>query len=202
MVWKIQRYARQKTVHKGGDTIEWDDFDDKQSPIELRIQQGNMTLIHGKTVRESHVLTSSSKTLRAISKGDTLLVIYRLETHTHRFRVKFSGGENSCQQCAQQLSDFFPVKILPITVESAQQGEKEGKHDKEVVKGEITISKMAEVVNGTASVKLSAAYDRAQSMNGTQLNTLIKLCLADPQFPAFVEEVEKELVKIKDEMKT
>ncbi|XP_062568870.1 meiotic recombination protein REC114-like [Saccostrea cucullata] len=202
MVWKIQRYARQKTVHKGGDTIEWDDFDDKQSPIELRIQQGNMTLIHGKTVRDSF------SELKAISKGKAtlfcaILVIYRLETHTHRFRVKFAGGENSCEQCAQQLSDFFPVKILPITVESSQQGEKEGKHDKEVVKGEITISKMAEVVNGrTASVKLSAAYDRAQSMNGTQLNTLIKLCLADPQFPAFVEEVEKELVKIKDEMKT
>lgn len=24
MVWKIQRYARQKTVHKGGDSIEWE----------------------------------------------------------------------------------------------------------------------------------------------------------------------------------
>ncbi|XP_061169077.1 meiotic recombination protein REC114-like [Saccostrea echinata] len=201
MAWKIKRYARQKTVHKGGDTIEWDDFDDKQCPIDLRIQQGNMTLIHGKTVRESHVLPSSSKALRAISKGDTLLVIYRLETHTHRFRVKFAGGENSCQECAEQLSDFFPVKILPITVESSQEV-KEDKNEKEVIEGEITISKMAEVVNGTASVKLSAAYDRVQSMNGTQLNTLIKLCLADPEFPAFVEEVEKELVKIKEEMKT
>jgi hypothetical protein len=38
-------------------------------------------------------------------------------------------------------------------------------------------------------------------MDNVQLNMLIKICLTDPKFPAFVEDVEKELIKIKDEMK-
>lgn len=37
--------------------------------------------------------------------------------------------------------------------------------------------------------------------NGVQyeLGTLIKLCLADPSFPAFVGQIEQELEKIKNE---
>lgn len=38
-------------------------------------------------------------------------------------------------------------------------------------------------------------------MEGVKLNSLIKICLADPSFPAYVEQVEKELKKVKDEMK-
>ncbi|XP_048727041.1 meiotic recombination protein REC114-like [Ostrea edulis] len=201
MVWKIQRYARQKTVHKEGDNIEWDDYDDKQSPIDLRIQRGNLTLTQGKTVRESYNLPSSSQTLRAVSKGDTLLVVCRLKTSTHRFRVKFTEGKNSCEECAQQLSTFFPVKTLLIGTDTSQPGVLENQCERQLLQGEITLSNMAEAVSGSEFVRLPAAYDRVGSMDGVQLNTLIKFCLSDPKFPAFVEDVEKELIKIKEEMK-
>ena len=52
------------------------------------------------------------------------------------------------------------------------------------------------VVCGTATERLWTSYDGSQSMQEIQLNNLVKLCLGDPSFPAFVEEVEKELNKI------
>ena len=59
------------------------------------------------------------------------------------------------------------------------------------------------VVCGTATERLWTSYDGSQSMKGIQLNNLVKLCLGDPSFPAFVEEVEKELNKIiKEQGKT
>nr|XP_022323607.1 meiotic recombination protein REC114-like isoform X2 [Crassostrea virginica] len=203
MVWKIQRYARQKAVHKGGDSIEWEDYDGKDFPLELRIHQGNLTLTQAKTIRECYNLPASASTLRAVSKGDTLLVIYRLRTNTHRFRVKFAGGENSCQECAEQMSEFFPVKILPTSIDPCQNEDNKSRQEKPVLEGEVTLSKMAEVVCGTATERLWTSYDGSQSMKGIQLNSLVKLCLGDPSFPAFVEEVEKELNKIiKEQGKT
>lgn len=105
-------------------------------------------------IQESYNLPSSSQTLRAVSKGDTLLVVCRLkvcllkclnypksinilqyffqrlheafqhlifpQTSTHRFRVKFTEGKNSCEECAQQLSTFFPVKTLLIGTDTSQ----------------------------------------------------------------------------------
>eukprot|EP00105_Crassostrea_gigas_P001976 XP_011414339.1 PREDICTED: meiotic recombination protein REC114-like [Crassostrea gigas] len=200
MVWKIQRYARQKTVHKGGDSIEWEECD-KHSTLELRIHQGNLTLTQDKTIRESYSLASPSPALRAVARGDTMLVIYRLKDNTHRFRVKFSGGENSCQECARQMSEFFPVKILPNSTETSQREVGESCTDKAVLEGEITLARMAEVVSGATTERLWTTYDRTRSMEGVKLNSLIKLCLADPSFPAYVEQVEKELKKVKDEMK-
>lgn len=204
MVWKIQRYARQKTVHKGGDSIEWEECDNKHSTLELRIHQGNLTLTQDKTIRESYSLVPSSPALRAVARGDTMLVIYRLKDNTHRFRVKFSEGENYCQECAKQMSEFFPVKILPSSrsIDHSQREVGESCTDKAVLEGEITLAKMAEDVSGATTERLRTTYDRTRSMEGVRLNSLIKLCLADPSFPAYVEQVEKELNKVRDEMKT
>lgn len=63
--------------------------------------------------------------------------------------------------------------------------------------------KRKKVVCGTATERLWTSHDGSQSMQGIQLNSLVKLCLGDPSFPAFVEEVEKELDKIiKEQGKT
>lgn len=70
-----------------------------------------------------------------------------------------------------------------------------------MLEGEITLARMAEVVSGATTERLWTTYDRTRSMEGVKLNSLIKLCLADPSFPAYVEQVEKELKKVKDEMK-
>lgn len=63
------------------------------------------------------------------------------------------------------------------------------------------ISNVKKVVSGATTERLWTTYDRTRSMEGVKLNSLIKLCLADPSFPAYVEQVEKELNKVKDEMK-
>ena len=49
------------------------------------------------------------------------------------------------------------------------------------------------------NLQLPSVYYRCSNLSAQSLSTAVRLCLADPTFPDFVDQVEKELEKIKQE---
>ena len=58
-----------------------------------------------------------------------------------------------------------------------------------------------QVVTGKVKADLPAAYQQCD-ISQENISMMVRLCLTDPTFPAFVESVEKELHKIIEESKT
>ena len=48
-------------------------------------------------------------------------------------------------------------------------------------------------------LQLPSTYHKYSNFSPQSLSTAVRLCLADPTFPDFVDQVEKELDKIKQE---
>ncbi|KAL1782268.1 meiotic recombination protein REC114 [Sigmodon hispidus] len=139
------------------------------------------------------------------------------------FRVQF-GGESKeealegCCSCVQTLAQYITVEAPDSIVQQLQHspsplgaGESQGKDplqqepyrnlkqhvcvaaDPGTLEGRTSMTHLAQTI--LAPEKLPRAYK--QSSWGTEeLGPFLRLCLMDQNFPAFVEEVEKELKKI------
>ncbi|KAF7252883.1 hypothetical protein EYD10_01985 [Varanus komodoensis] len=136
------------------------------------------------------------------------------------FRVQFMGdskthAEEHCCQCMQKLADYVPLQEMDAARQELRQGHSltlDGEsqlkdaeqnvpmqHNAENVspaQGRLSVSEVAQYIR-TTNIELPFAYQ--QSMwNAEDLGSFIHLCLLDKSFPAFVEEVEKQLKKITD----
>ncbi|MEJ1288768.1 REC114 meiotic recombination protein [Cricetulus griseus] len=110
------------------------------------------------------------------------------------FRVQFSGESKEealehCCSCVQTLAQYITVQAPDSIVQQLQQSP-----------GPLQAGESQEkdpLQQGTilASEKLPLAYEQS-SWGAEELGPFLRLCLMDQNFPAFVEEVEKELKKI------
>ncbi|KAL5013118.1 hypothetical protein ScPMuIL_007388 [Solemya velum] len=138
--------------------------------------------------------------MRGISKGDSLLVLYRLKGDTRRFRIKFSDTPDKSSSahariCFEILSKLFPIKM---SVEENKSG---------VVadipcltlEGNASLGDIGKVLSSNVGAKLPLAYHQHTSLPTEHIGTFLKLCLSDVNFPAFVEAVDKELSILKQE---
>ncbi|XP_052085814.1 meiotic recombination protein REC114-like [Mytilus californianus] len=135
----------------------------------------------------------SQKYLRGQSKGDSMIIFYHMQDVSHRFRIKFAVSEiktshDVCRECAEKMANYFPVKAI-VTTETVNH---ENASDKTILHGEVTLSDLANVVTRTSKNQLPAVYN-SMPTDTTDIGVLLKLCLSDPSFPAYVEQVEKEL---------
>ncbi|XP_060558362.1 meiotic recombination protein REC114-like [Ruditapes philippinarum] len=209
-VWRLERYARMTsqpitgTGNVGQDG--WEHFDNKKDTLELTLTSSNHLLIHhGRRQLESISLTGSDSWIKGISKGDSTMVVMKAETQSRRFRIKFSPtaqctGDDNCRACVETLSKYFPIKIPDDGVCSQQipatQTSLTGSSTTLV--GDVTLRQLADTICNK-STKLPDIYARFGDGTQCDLGTLIKLCLTDSSFPAFVDQVEKELEIIKNE---
>ncbi|XP_029398955.1 meiotic recombination protein REC114 [Mus pahari] len=152
-----------------------------------------------------------------ISQGQTLLNKSRM------FRVQFSGESKEealerCCGCVQTLAQYVTVQEPDSTTQELQQnqgpqeaGESQGKDTLQqgpslTLEQHVCMAAGADVLQERTSVthlaqsilapeKLTLAYE-GSSWGTEELGPFLRLCLMDQNFPAFVEEVEKELKKI------
>ncbi|XP_057624733.1 meiotic recombination protein REC114 isoform X3 [Chionomys nivalis] len=153
-----------------------------------------------------------------ISQGQTLLSKSRM------FRVQFSGESQEealerCCSCVQTLAQYVTVQAPDSMVQQLQQspgppgaGESQGKDPLQqgshqnpegtqvcvaagtgALEGRTSVMHLAQTI--LASEKLPQVYEQS-SWGAEELGPFLRLCLMDQNFPAFVEEVEKELKKI------
>uniref|UniRef100_A0A8B9ZDS5 REC114 meiotic recombination protein n=1 Tax=Buteo japonicus TaxID=224669 RepID=A0A8B9ZDS5_9AVES len=152
-----------------------------------------------------------------ISQGRTVLNECRM------FRVQFGGDSKEqmlehCCTCVQKLAEYVPVQV---TDEQSQQlyhslnqlanGENQAKDTEQnasvlhtVSNGECCITCAAgwfptvllmSLYNTVRKSELPLVYQHS-AWRAQELRPFIRLCLMDQNFPAFVEDVEKELKKL------
>ncbi|XP_067324773.1 meiotic recombination protein REC114 isoform X2 [Anolis sagrei] len=149
-----------------------------------------------------------------ISRGKDVLDKHRM------FRVQFMGDSKSqaegyCDDCVQKLADYVPVQVIDSARQELLQGHslllEDQSHQQDAeqnvpiprlvenpppVKGRISVAELAQYMM-SSNTELPLAY-RHSTWNAEDLSSFIRLCLLDQSFPAFVEEVEKQLKKITD----
>ncbi|RUS79711.1 hypothetical protein EGW08_012519 [Elysia chlorotica] len=168
-----------------------------------------LVISQGSGVLESHSLLSARSWMRGVCRNDSLLFMCKVKvsgkTETRKFRVRFSAcgdssGSDQCSACVNRLQQFFPVKtsvaISAANVNASQSvshpnGEAAGvAGEQQSLEGEVTLGDVAQKL--LSSERLPMAYMQHQVSPET-LQQMLRMCLADPAFPAFVQSVETEL---------
>ncbi|XP_046362913.2 meiotic recombination protein REC114-like [Haliotis rufescens] len=209
-VWKIEKYARYLTTPSAPGKGQWQQYDDNDGDLVLTLtDSSHLVLCRSTTVMESHSLVTARAWMRGMTKRDSMLLMYKVANETRRFRLKFYGcdgrtAEKQCAVCAEKLSKFFPVKMdsqttksmeITSTNEKSKDAVSPQRTQVELIQGEVTLGKMAQVVSGHLKARLPVAYQHCD-FPPEEIKTVIRLCLTDPSFPAFVQQVDTQLQKL------
>ncbi|NXO01292.1 RE114 protein, partial [Rhinopomastus cyanomelas] len=173
---------------------------------------------------EGFSLIESHKWLKILRRADCLLLRARTKQNECRmFRVQF-GGESKeqmlehCCSCVQKLAEYIPVQVPDeqsqelhhslSQMANSDNREKDTKQNASVlltvheplpdsctsVGERRTVAQLAQTVL-RKKPELPLAY-RHSAWQAQELGPFIRMCLMDQHFPAFVEDVEKELRKL------
>ncbi|XP_052761715.1 meiotic recombination protein REC114-like [Mya arenaria] len=212
-VWMLERYARLTSQIVGREIMPakdgWEYFDKKDESLQLLVSADQLLVHQGKRQVESLNLSAAGTWVKGVNKGDSLMVVCNLKNFTgRRFRVKFSPSTEKtaislCRECIDVLAKYFPIKLpggnetgsapMQVTSQRSLSGSM-------TLTDDVTIGQIAQAISSPSRPQMPSPYSRFHdnSYHG-DLNTQVKLCLTDPEFPAFVGQVERELEKIKRE---
>ncbi|XP_053810813.1 meiotic recombination protein REC114 isoform X2 [Vidua macroura] len=187
-VWPLKRYGRFLPPKDGdheGQNTSWKVFEsnEESGPLVLTI------------VESGHFF---------ISQGRTVLNECRM------FRVQFGGSsreemQEHCCSCVQKLSEYVPVQgAEEQSLSQDTQGmDTEHAPDEPLSDSCTSLGERRSVAQLAQSVlrqrpELPPAC-RHPAWSARELGPFIRLCLMDQHFPAFVEDVEKELHRLAQE---
>ncbi|NXE21321.1 RE114 protein, partial [Ardeotis kori] len=206
-------------------TSSWKVFESNEESGHLILTivvSGHFFISQGRTVLEGFSLIDSHKWLKIVRRADCLLLrAHSKQNECRMFRVQFGGDSKEqmlehCCRCVQKLSEYIPVQV---TDEQSQQlyqslnqlasGEnqtKDTEQDASVLQTpdeplpDFCLGERRSVTQLAQSVlkkkfELPLVY-RHSVWHAQELGPFIRLCLMDQNFPAFVEDVEKELKKL------
>ncbi|XP_015199123.2 meiotic recombination protein REC114 isoform X3 [Lepisosteus oculatus] len=184
--WPLRRYSRFLPKATAGDsTSSWKVFNSSESAGQLELT----------IVQSGHFL---------ITQGHGLL------SESRMFRVQFEGSSKEealeqCQSAVIALQQYLFVESTPVQGEassadthSAERKISEGEGSgatSEINQGSIPIRLLAQSFLGESKLTLPLVY-RHPTLPTEQLGPFLRLCLLDQNFPAFVEQVERELKKL------
>ncbi|XP_005096013.2 meiotic recombination protein REC114 [Aplysia californica] len=205
-LWKLDRYAHfiYDDSSKGG---RWKQYDDDESALTLAITDMHQLIISQKdTVLESHNLVTSRDWIRGIAKNSSLLIMIKSKPNSRRFRMRFCEQGNisavdACVGCIQQLKEFFPVKITHTIHDRDSSEETSRTHPHHTrhqsfihrTSEEVTLGDIAQAL--LSQETMPRAY-QSSIVEPALIPGLLHLCLADPSFPAFVQQVDKAMADI------
>ncbi|XP_021082535.1 meiotic recombination protein REC114 isoform X2 [Mesocricetus auratus] len=197
---------------------------EETGPLVLTIVvSGHFFISQGQTLLEGFSLIGSKSWLKIVRREDCLLFGTTIKSRSRMFRVQFSGESKEealahCCSCVKTLAQYITVQEPDSTFQQLQQspgplqaGESQGKDPLQqgpylnreqqmcvaagtgILEGRTSVMHLAQTI--LTSEKLPLAYEQS-SWGAEELGPFLRLCLMDQNFPAFVEEVEKELKKI------
>ncbi|XP_055477763.1 meiotic recombination protein REC114 isoform X1 [Psammomys obesus] len=178
---------------------------------------GHFFISQGQTLLEGFSLIGSKSWLKIVRRMDCLLFGTTIRNKSRMFRVQFSGESKEealehCGSCVQTLAQYVTVEVPDSITQDLRQspgpleaGESQGRAALQPGQ-QVCMAAGAGALEGRTSVihlaqsildseKLTLAYEQS-SWGAEELGPFLRLCLMDQNFPAFVEEVEKELKKI------
>ncbi|XP_006971553.1 meiotic recombination protein REC114 isoform X1 [Peromyscus maniculatus bairdii] len=187
------------------------------------VVSGHFFISQGQTLLEGFSLIGSKSWLKIVRRMDCLLFGTTIKNKSRMFRVQFSGESEEealehCCSCVRILAQYITVQAPDSIGQQRQQspgppgaGESQGKDPLQqgpalnleqqvyvtagtgALEGRTSVMHLAQTI--LTSEKLPLAYEQS-SWGAEELRPFLRLCLMDQNFPAFVEEVEKELKKI------
>ncbi|XP_010134889.1 PREDICTED: meiotic recombination protein REC114, partial [Buceros rhinoceros silvestris] len=222
--WPLKRYGRflPPRDDEGQSTSSWKVFesDEESGHLILTIVvSGHFFISQGRTVLEGFSLIDSQKWLKIVRRADCLLLQAQTKQNECRmFRVQFGGDSKEqmlehCCSCVQKLAEYVPVQApdeqsqqlqhslsLPANPENQEDSEQMSSPDEPLPDSCASLGERRSVAQLAQAVlrarpELPVAY-RHSAWQARELGPFIRLCLLDQHFPAFVEEVEKELEKL------
>ncbi|XP_024413286.2 meiotic recombination protein REC114 isoform X1 [Desmodus rotundus] len=186
---------------------------------------GHFFISQGQTLLEGFSLIGSKNWLKIVRRMDCLLFGTTIKDKSRMFRVQFRGESKQqalerCDSCVRSLARYVAVQTpegssleprlglgsLPAA-DSLREGcvpppgphwepEQQQHHvaaSTGTPGGRVSVTQLAQSL--LASDELPLVYERS-AWNADELGPFLRLCLMDQSFPAFVEQVEKELKKL------
>ncbi|XP_029872244.1 meiotic recombination protein REC114 isoform X3 [Aquila chrysaetos chrysaetos] len=173
--------------------------------------------------KEGFSLIDSHKWLKIVRRADCLLLCAQSKNECRMFRVQFGGDSKEqmlehCCSCVQKLAEYVPVQVtdeqsqkLYHSLNQLANSENQAKDTEQNASvlhtpdeplsdsctslGERrSLTQLAQSVLKKKS-ELPLVYQHS-AWRAQELRPFIRLCLMDQNFPAFVEDVEKELKKL------
>ncbi|XP_071424930.1 meiotic recombination protein REC114 [Pithys albifrons albifrons] len=212
--WPLKRYGRFLPPRDGDDegrNTSWKvlESNEESGALVLTIVvSGHFFISQGRTVLEGFSLIDSHKWLKIVRRADCLLLQAQAKNECRMFRVQFGGASKEemlghCCSCVQKLCEYLPV-------EQSQQLPHRGREHPQAMDtqhapdeplpdpctsfGERSVAQLAQaVLRGRPELPLPY---RQVVWPAQELGPFIRLCLLDQHFPAFVQDVEKELQKL------
>ncbi|XP_053810812.1 meiotic recombination protein REC114 isoform X1 [Vidua macroura] len=215
-VWPLKRYGRFLPPKDGdheGQNTSWKVFEsnEESGPLVLTIvESGHFFISQGRTVLEGFSLIDSHKWLKIVRRAECLLLRAEAKNECRMFRVQFGGSsreemQEHCCSCVQKLSEYVPVQgAEEQSLSQDTQGmDTEHAPDEPLSDSCTSLGERRSVAQLAQSVlrqrpELPPAC-RHPAWSARELGPFIRLCLMDQHFPAFVEDVEKELHRLAQE---
>ncbi|KAF2987808.1 hypothetical protein EK904_013780 [Melospiza melodia maxima] len=215
-VWPLKRYARflpPKDGDEEGQITSWKVFEsnEESGPLVLTIvESGHFFISQGRTVLEGFSLIDSHKWLKIVRRAECLLLQAQAKSECRMFRVQFGGScreevQQHCSSCVHKLGQFLPVQGAEEQSPSQDSQAMDTEHaPDEPLPDSCTSLGERRSVAQLAQWVLRQRPElppvlRQPAWSARELGTFIRLCLMDQHFPAFVEDVEKELHRLAKE---
>ncbi|NXD25156.1 RE114 protein, partial [Spelaeornis formosus] len=222
-MWPLKRYGRFLPPKDGDDeghNTSWKVFESNEEshPLVLTIvESGHFFISQGRTVLEGFSLIDSPKWLKIVRKAECLLLQAQAKQNECRmFRVQFGGSskeemQEHCCSCVQKLSEYVPVQgaeeqsqqLCHSLSQDIQSMDTEHAPDEPLTDSCTSLGERVSVAQLAQWLLrqhpgLPAAC-RQPMWSARELGPFIRLCLMDQHFPAFVQDVEKELHRLAEE---
>ncbi|XP_063268225.1 meiotic recombination protein REC114 [Prinia subflava] len=212
-VWPLKRYARfipPKDGDEEGQSTSWKVFEsnEESGPLVLTIvESGHFFISQARTVLEGFSLIDSHKWLKIVRKAECLLLQAQAKNECRMFRVQFGGScreemQQHCCSCVQKLSRYVPVQ-------GAEHSQDTPGMDTEHAPDEPLSESCTSLGERKSVAQLAQSMLRQRpelppvlrhpAWSARELGPFIRLCLMDQHFPAFVQDVERELHRLAEE---
>ncbi|XP_043119967.1 meiotic recombination protein REC114 [Puntigrus tetrazona] len=218
-VWKLRRYGR--FLPDGTNvTCAWKIFESSESAGQLELNilgSGHLLVSQGQELMEGFSLLNAQSFLKIQHKSDSLLFNITMKGESRLIRLQFDGSSRSeaaevCRKAVERLQDYVPVQEHLTTSTSAapsdpaepgpstqqQAPEDAPQAAPAVAMGPLSIKHLSQYFLGKRELSLPMAYHQCTLPSG-DLEALLRVCLLDSGFPAFVEEVEKKMKELMQE---
>ncbi|XP_031704346.1 meiotic recombination protein REC114 isoform X1 [Anarrhichthys ocellatus] len=215
--WRLKRYARFRRGSAGGKP--WKIFEangNKQMFLTV-VESGYLLVLQGQDSLDTIPLLCGSDFLKVHQKSDNLMFRYTVMGESRMMRMQFDGSSRAeaikeCSSAVEKLMEYTSVTTLDDTplppiqspaeasapvIQQTCQG-KAVEVDPEAVQGSLSIKRLTQHMLGETAVTLPQVYRHGSLAQG-DLGPVLRMCLLDPSFPAFVEKVEGELRKLLQE---
>ncbi|XP_066541325.1 meiotic recombination protein REC114 [Hoplias malabaricus] len=201
-VWKLKRYGRFLPKAKvTGETYSWKVFESSESTGQLELvilESGHLLISQAEELLEGFFLPSVHSFLKIHQKSDSLLFHMTLKGESRMIRLQFDGSTRPeavefCCKAVQKLKEYLPVGPQEPHVATPSKTPTETPQAVAKVPEEsLSIKHLSQYFLGERGLSLPLAYHHFTLPSG-DVEDLLRLCLFDCGFPAFVEEVESKL---------